>query len=988
MKKRIRHFFGRYVNGTRGVISLFLALLMVPFASVAAMLINAGRVNSAVAIFDEALCNASNSTLGTYDTFLRSRFALMAMKQDTSSGGTEYGRTSGNYTTEDLLNDVFSYYMERNTETLSNTYTATDLSAAGLYPLADTSVLLSSVLQASKITVPAKLVVDWGSLDDMISNLTKPMKMFGTIEKMVGSGTDVLTAIDKMTDKQEAAENAIKDCNKACKNYDNAYDDFCAAADAFNTLVNQILSARRQVANKQAQVDRLGSQVASLESQVEDKQKKIAEYKEDKEHDHKKEIELLEEEIEKLEKEIEEKSPGYTKAKQELQSAKNRLRSYENRFDAVRSTLLQKKSDYYDKIVALRDAVEKTCSAVVAFQDAAKSLMSKSTSLISDTISFGVEVTRENNKQRQQELQQESDEYMLQAYLAEKDGYDEYVDNYVHMKQENDSTILNLKEDERQLNNSQKIFDGALNAANGLNSDLTDFSNRDLEDKYQEIYRALDQLRLNVYDRSIPEGYQTMTYADLYYSFQNPVEKNEINRIIENMESEIASQAGWAELKSLLSFAKALFSLTVAYDPNLSVTIDESIYAPNGGLPSKIDRSRYSLSSPYQQEDEALSNYYKSILNSYGSEDVYSTEADTPSSFERMMGYIDQLIDLLQSFGSGFKLRKLRKAFELTGNVFRELCSTSFGDLASGLGYSIRNKALLVGYISYNTANRVTYSSSALTGAIFGLPSTAAASGGYVFCGAETEYILHGSMSEKENQESAFRAIWLQRMLLDLIPIFGDATIRTLASGVAAVTCGLGYLIVYGIVIVVEAAVDCIILCNGGTIPMLKSFVYLSPKGIGKLLEAVTSLTLSKEIKQSLYEDSVKQVISLEDRMERQSGGYARWDNYYPPYNDHAAQEAKRDGKFSNVFTWDYTKSLQMVMLLTRRSSTMLDRLADIIEMEAAYDASKGGATYLFNLDKSFTYLRASGSFTSDFFIRIGNDDEVSTEKRVVYNGY
>ena len=77
-----------------------------------------------------------------------------------------------------------------------------------------------------------------------------------------------------------------------------------------------------------------------------------------------------------------------------------------------------------------------------------------------------------------------------------------------------------------------------------------------------------------------------------------------------------------------------------------------------------------------------------------------------------------------------------------------------------------------------------------------------------------------------------------------------------------------------------------------------------------------------------------------------------------------------------------------MVMLLTRRSSTMLDRLADIIEMEAAYDASKGGATYLFNLDKSFTYLRASGSFTSDFFIRIGNDDEVSTEKRVVYNGY
>ena len=91
----IKHLFSiiftKYINGTKGVISLMLAILMVPFVLVAGALLNAARFNSAVAVFDEALCNASNSTLGTYDSFLRSRFGLMALTQDTSKLGTSYG---------------------------------------------------------------------------------------------------------------------------------------------------------------------------------------------------------------------------------------------------------------------------------------------------------------------------------------------------------------------------------------------------------------------------------------------------------------------------------------------------------------------------------------------------------------------------------------------------------------------------------------------------------------------------------------------------------------------------------------------------------------------------------------------------------------------------------------------------------------------------------------------------------------------------------
>ena len=49
--KKLRSGFHHYINGTKGVISLFLAILMVPFATIAGSLVNAARINSAVAVF-------------------------------------------------------------------------------------------------------------------------------------------------------------------------------------------------------------------------------------------------------------------------------------------------------------------------------------------------------------------------------------------------------------------------------------------------------------------------------------------------------------------------------------------------------------------------------------------------------------------------------------------------------------------------------------------------------------------------------------------------------------------------------------------------------------------------------------------------------------------------------------------------------------------------------------------------------------------------
>jgi hypothetical protein len=62
------------INGVKGAISLFMPLLMTPFLTIAVLLVEAGRYNSAVSLLDEALGVSSMSTLANYDDYLQEHF--------------------------------------------------------------------------------------------------------------------------------------------------------------------------------------------------------------------------------------------------------------------------------------------------------------------------------------------------------------------------------------------------------------------------------------------------------------------------------------------------------------------------------------------------------------------------------------------------------------------------------------------------------------------------------------------------------------------------------------------------------------------------------------------------------------------------------------------------------------------------------------------------------------------------------------------------
>ena len=75
--------------------------------------------------------------------------------------------------------------------------------------------------------------------------------------------------------------------------------------------------------------------------------------------------------------------------------------------------------------------------------------------------------------------------------------------------------------------------------------------------------------------------------------------------------------------------------------------------------------------------------------------------------------------------------------------------------------------------------------------------------------------------------------------------------------------------------------------------------------------------------------------------------------------------------------------------MLFINTEAMLKRLGDVIQMEANYQSTKGRIDiYDFDLDKSYTYLRASGSFSTNEFIKLSDSGNLSSTRRVVYRGY
>lgn len=220
--KKIRCVFHRYINGTRGVISIFLALLMSPLLSISLLLVESARYQDAIQLMDEVIDSSAFSTLADYDSYLDERFGLLSVSQ------------------EKKISSNFADYLNANVKALGNSVTVNSRSASGQFALSNKDILKQQLLEYSEISVLSEVVTEGIDLDELISNLEEKLKLDKITEEVeaVTSGIDLAAEVEKLIEGITDAKKQYTDkYSPALTSYKNAYTDFESKGDALITAL-------------------------------------------------------------------------------------------------------------------------------------------------------------------------------------------------------------------------------------------------------------------------------------------------------------------------------------------------------------------------------------------------------------------------------------------------------------------------------------------------------------------------------------------------------------------------------------------------------------------------------------------------------------------------------------------------------------------------------------------------------------------------------
>lgn len=218
--KKIKLWFNKYINGTKGVISLFLALVMLPFSSTALIIVESARYQNAIELVDEMLDCIGLSSIADFDTYLEDRFGLLAMSQETSPSAN------------------FNKYMSANMPALNNSFKYTSSSVNGVYPLGNDGVMKAQLMEYSEITAMSEALYNGLKVDDLLKKLYKQMGV-EDLNKIADATTKVADVASSAADLVNAIKTSITEYDK----YKTQLSEYKSAVSTFQTKAANLITA-------------------------------------------------------------------------------------------------------------------------------------------------------------------------------------------------------------------------------------------------------------------------------------------------------------------------------------------------------------------------------------------------------------------------------------------------------------------------------------------------------------------------------------------------------------------------------------------------------------------------------------------------------------------------------------------------------------------------------------------------------------------------
>lgn len=218
--KRFRLFFNKYINGTKGVISLFLVLVMLPFSSTALLLVESARYQNAIELVDEMLDCIGLSTIADFDGYLEERFGLLAMSQ------------------ENAPMPIYNKYLTANLPALNNNFSCTSSLVEGVYPLSNESVLKEQLLEYSEVSVAIEALYNGLDVDKLLEDLYKQMGL-----EELNKTTDAVTKVADVAASTADLVSAVKDGISEYGTYATQLSEYKTAASDFRTKASTLITA-------------------------------------------------------------------------------------------------------------------------------------------------------------------------------------------------------------------------------------------------------------------------------------------------------------------------------------------------------------------------------------------------------------------------------------------------------------------------------------------------------------------------------------------------------------------------------------------------------------------------------------------------------------------------------------------------------------------------------------------------------------------------
>lgn len=207
MERLIYNFF----NKTKGAISVFLTIILVPMLTISCMFVDASRIKLARAVLESSGDLALNTVLSDYDADLAEIYGLMASSQDTSDAirkATDYFKSS--MVSQGLDQETAGEFAKLVANIGLGESEVEDIDVYDLLGIATNSVEISPVKNGN-LSNPAILksqIIEFSKYRAPIEGISQLCKLFSQINKYVKNSKTDTEIIEEQT-KFYNAENEV-----------------------------------------------------------------------------------------------------------------------------------------------------------------------------------------------------------------------------------------------------------------------------------------------------------------------------------------------------------------------------------------------------------------------------------------------------------------------------------------------------------------------------------------------------------------------------------------------------------------------------------------------------------------------------------------------------------------------------------------------------------------------------------------------------------